>query len=34
MITQEAGKPGWSLIGQTPATLVIAARIIVQKLSK
>src|ERR1700738_2111729 len=27
MITQEAGKPRWSLIGQTSATLDIAARI-------
>jgi hypothetical protein len=34
MITQEAGKPRWSLIGQTSATLDIAARIAVQKLSE
>jgi hypothetical protein len=34
MITQEAGKPKSSLIGQTSATLDIAARITVQKLSK
>jgi hypothetical protein len=34
MITQEAEKPRSSLIGQTSATLDIAARITVQKLSK
>jgi hypothetical protein len=34
MITQEAGKLDGLLFGQTSATLDIAARITVQKLSK